>query len=361
LGDNLAIPDSNTTPTAFSGSPKQTWWGFPTWRETLSFNWQDPTRQVNDNQNFTGGFGQPNGLTPRPTSAGFIPIVNNGQDLPWMSYPRTVAQGGTLPNGYDFSIIRRNPVPIQFSDSAGSPVMSLFLQGPNGVDPVWVVSWEDDLVMTNVRSFDVKAYDNAYAGYADLGWADDLRLWLPYQNETNYFFPPNGIPPALAQTPTLTIWPPVTLPNNVPIPGSVSHTLTGTLAHEGRMPPIINDNRLDANYPNPTYVNPTTFTPQYPNFAGYSSNVGDNNSGVVRMRRTWDSWSTEYTQAPANSIDVTTGFMQGPISGSPPIYPSYPPPYPAQLRGIQIQIRVADPSNQRVKSLTIRQDFTDKL
>ena len=42
---------------------------------------------------------------------------------------------------------------------------------------MWLVSWEDDLVMTNVRSFDVKAYDNAFAGYADLGWGDDLRLY----------------------------------------------------------------------------------------------------------------------------------------------------------------------------------------
>ena len=29
--------------------------------------------------------------------------------------------------------------------------------------------------MTGVRSFDVKAYDNSLAGYADLGWGDDLR------------------------------------------------------------------------------------------------------------------------------------------------------------------------------------------
>ena len=57
----------------------------------------------------------------------------------------------------------------------------------------------------------------------------------------------------------------------------------------------------------------------------------------------------------------TTGQVHGPRSGFPPIYPSYPPPYQAPLRGIQIQIRVADPTNQRIKSLTIRQDFTDKL
>ncbi len=38
--------------------------------------------------------------------------------------------------------------------------------------------------MTGVRSFDVKAYDNALANYADLGWGDDLRLYLPYVNFT---------------------------------------------------------------------------------------------------------------------------------------------------------------------------------
>ena len=38
-----------------------------------------------------------------------------------------------------------------------------------------------------------------------------------------------------------------------------------------------------------------------------------------------------------------------------------PAALPGALRGIQIQIRVTDPTNQRVKTLTIRQDFTDKL
>src|SRR5205823_8413655 len=95
----------------------------------------------------------------------------------------------------------------------------------------------------------------------------------------------------------------------------------------------------------------------YPN---YSSNVGDDNAGIVRLRRVWDSWSTAYTRAPANGINQGLGFPVGPPF-TPPVYPSYPPPYPAPLRGIQIQIRVVDPTNQRVKSLTIRQDFTDKL
>ena len=69
---------------------------------------------------------------------------------------------------------------------------------------MWAVSWEDDLVMTNVRSFDVKAYDNTFGGYADLGWGDDLRLYVPYQNQQG--FNPLGLvlttPPYLAGLPT---------------------------------------------------------------------------------------------------------------------------------------------------------------
>ena len=30
--------------------------------------------------------------------------------------------------------------------------------------------------MTGVRSFDIKAYDDAFAGYVDLGWGDDIRI-----------------------------------------------------------------------------------------------------------------------------------------------------------------------------------------
>ena len=41
---------------------------------------------------------------------------------------------------------------------------------------LWSTTWEDDLVATGVRSFDVKAYDTSLGQYADLGWGDDLRL-----------------------------------------------------------------------------------------------------------------------------------------------------------------------------------------
>jgi hypothetical protein len=236
--------------------------------------------------------------------------------------------------------------------------------------------------MTNVRSFDVKAYDNALAAYADLGWGDDVRSrgWasVPFNTAvgTGAPFLTGNLDYSGNATP---LFPPLLQVQNIFV-----RYINETFAHEGRMPPMVEDNRLDAQYPDsyPNYQSFNLFNQVkqlYPNitdgagdtfsFANYSSNVGDDSPGVVRMRRIWDSWSTAYSRAPANGIynnptnpaDPLNGFPWGPNGSTPPIYPSYPPPYPAPLRGIQIQIRVTDPTNQRIKSLTIRQDFTDKL
>ncbi len=352
--------DGNITPQ----QTWQTWWGFPTWRETLSQHWNDPTKQVNDASGFganLAAFGQPNGLTPRP--AGTVPVVSDNQLLPWMGVPNTVAQGGTFPSGYDFSIIRRTPQ--LFSDAqAYSGTMSLFLGTWWRSSMNVAAAREDDLVMTNVRSFDVKAYDNSFGSYADLGWGDDLRLYVPYQNQQG--FNPQGLvlttPPYLAQTPNVngipvpTIWPPLTT-------GSGYNTIGQTFAHEGRMPPIVNDLRFDAQWGAAVnYLPGGVNSPFLPTNNGTYNfgNIGDNAAGVVRMRRVWDSWSRDYSVAPAKGLNVNTGYQTGPPY-APPIYPSYPAPYPAPLRGIQIQIRVADPTSQRIKSLTIRQDFSDKL
>ena len=154
------------------------------------------------------------------------------------------------------------------------------------------------------------------------------------------------------------------------MPTGSLNLLTQTFAHEGRMPPLINDNILDAQYPNP-YLHRTrdlhasvrecelsrsaTLTDTF-TFANYSSNVGDNNTGVVRLRRVWDSWSTEYSKRRRTGFTTIPPIQRasaqcrpaqwspwGPLGGTPPIYPSYPAPYQAPLRGIQIQIRVVDP------------------
>ena len=86
-GDNLPRPYQ---------AAHQTWWGFPTWRETLSFNWTDPTVQVNDLVNNTNG--QPNGLWPRwatdlPSSNR---VPNDANLLPPMTYSASVNVNGTV-------------------------------------------------------------------------------------------------------------------------------------------------------------------------------------------------------------------------------------------------------------------------
>jgi type II secretory pathway pseudopilin PulG len=302
LGDSLPIPAVNLN----DNTARQTWWGFPTWRETASPFWLDPFKRIND-----------------PVGAPFFNVPPaTGQEQPYtqsagLSWTRRLQVSPMLPpqrNDFDPA----NPVLAPSTDQpyseinpyAGSPLFRL----PK-------VVWEDDLLATNVRSFDIKAYDPspwiwsvannqfmpAAAGYYDLGYAtrnDDGSA-----NATML----QGTPPAFL----------------------------GTFGHQGRMPPRVADGRAD---------------PQYP-LANGNPNVGDDSPGVVRMLRTWDSWSTAYTRAPALPLDPTTG----PLAGGPPTYPSYPPPYPAPLRGIQIQIRMTDPDNQRVKTLTIRADFNDKL
>ena len=57
-----------------------------------------------------------------------------------------------------------------------------------------------------------------------------------------------------------------------------------------------------------------------------NGNIGDDTPGVVRLRRVWDTWSTEYSDR-AGRVGSTSrrAFLAAP-PGQPPIYPSYPPP-----------------------------------
>ena len=337
IGDNLPTPLNPPVP---SNLPMlQSWWGFPTWRETLSATWVDPTWQVNVNKV------QPLGLNPAEMAVSSGILTTNASYTPGFLPPTTSIVGGTDYLGLRF------PNDI-FSDGQGNNSAFINLPNWNTGTTLWQLSWEDDLIMSGVRSFDVKAFDNALQNYADLGWGDDLRVY-PLGQAKN-------VPPFLAGNPDYSTTG-VSYPPLAAIQNQFVDYINHSFAHEGRMPPLIHDNRLDSQYPNPNYVNYANYVPQYGLNTSYSSNVGDNSNGIVRLRRVWDSWSTDYSRAPAIGVNtVANGFPAGPPF-SPPIYPSYPPPYPAPLRGIQIQVRVVDPTNQRVKQLTIRQDFTDKL
>ena len=270
INSTTNLPVQNHSPldlgdplTSATNVQPQTYWGWPTWRETLSTAWTDPVTRVAANSGSQSvGLSWMNQTPLPPMSAAF----------------RVVPQ----------TFIESPPAGGNTFAAAGSAFFS---------------AWEDDLIMTGVRSFDIKALDpNAPgAGYNDLGY--NAGAWL------------SGFP------------------SGTNVPQSLL-----TFGHEGRIPPLQADSRVD---------------PQYP-----SINIGEDMNSTIRLRRVWDSWSTAYTNAPDLPSDPT----QGPLGGRLPVYPSYPAPYPAPLRGIQIQIRVVNqPDSDRVKVLTIRQDFTDKL
>ncbi|WP_337173833.1 prepilin-type N-terminal cleavage/methylation domain-containing protein [Paludisphaera sp.] len=356
LGDNQPAP-FNTGAAARSNN-LQTYWGYPTWRETLAPEWQDPTWQVNRPNGFSHPFGL-HPLTPIEVSQGFLVNAAGGglllgeQLLP----PMTAASG--------WRTARRGQL---FSDGFGSNTTFF---GGSAANALWASqSWEDDLLLTNVRSFDVKAFEPALADYADLGWGDDPRVTAGVSPGVNDYLGMGNFPaPFLTGTRNA-------FNGGAPGPnayalvnGQAFSVLEQTFAHEGRMPPLRDDFRFDAQFGAQAFIPVEPYLSRVGDFSAYDGNVGDDSIDTVRMRRVWETWSTTYTKAPATGVLPTTvagvtmpggGFPYGPPF-SPPIYPSYPAPYAAPLRGIQIQIRVTDPTDQRIKSLTIRHDFSDRL
>jgi type II secretory pathway pseudopilin PulG len=294
----------------FTPASNQTWWGFPTWRETMSglgsgggTGWRDPINFVASSSNYQ----QPLGL--RPFAPPASPSLASATFLP----PVTMTGTTATPFG---------------SDGAGSKSFVANPTAPNHV-------WEDDLIMTHVRSFDVKAYDpNASlynqtsgtffsAGYHDLGYGS-LNAATGNTNLAagSTVYGPNGLGGTSGT-------------NQVGVGFQGVNAEPTGFGHEGRIPPLPGDFRLHPR-------------------RGF--NIGDPSAGVTRLTHTFDTWSTDYVNAPDSDID-----LNGLSANSPPIYPSFPPPYPSPLRGIQIQVRVTDARNERTKVLTIRHDFTDKL
>lgn len=303
-GDPATMPGGNIPLVNNQAGFAQTWWGFPTWREQLSPYWIDPLKRLDSPLNVTisqvpyqlqRGM-QAFGLSPSNTT----------------SYPGQ--SSGWLPGMMDYDPatglqIRNRPQP--WNDQAGNG--SYFLQNMIGF---WQTTWEDELIATNVRSFDVKIFDMSpqIQSYVDLGY-------FATTTGGSSIYPTGG--PAPASTTTFQNW------------------LQG-FGHEGRMPPLTSDYRPDAQFP---FI--PGLGPRY---------VGDDDPGIIRMRRVWDTWSTNYSATDARTLDPLTA---PPFSVAP--RPSYPPPYPAAMRGIQVQIRMTDPREERVRTITIHEDFTGKL
>src|SRR5690606_27347740 len=96
---------------------------------------------------------------------------------------------------------------------------------------------------------------------------------------------------------------------------AVAQDVIRSFGHEGRIPPLPADLRIDyqmeQRLSHRTYFSLLTD----PNI---NYNIGDPNSGVIRLRRVWDSWSTDYAFAPLRGIDLSSG----PPYGPKPVYPS---------------------------------------
>lgn len=342
FGDSLPAP-----------SGPQTWWGFPTFRETASFQWRDPV--------YFPGVVAPNGAGATPlfkpvgqqvrglqslaTSAN--PASTNSNLLPTVGSqpPLGIPSAKVIPFGFD-NVGYLNATPPPFVTLTSGITVS---QATTAEQLSYV--WDDDLIMTGVRSFDVKALDinaSVYningvgSGYYDLGYASSMFVAAGGA----------GANTLLTATPTSIM------------DGAYGNGFGNPMGfgHEGRMPPLAADNRLDPQRPylsvlaanNNYIINDANGNP----VVG-ANNVGDNSAGLTRLRRVWDSWSTDYTNAPM--VDAFGNGAQFNAPNDRPVYPSYPPPYPQAMRGIQVQIRVVDPKNEKVKVLTIRQDFSDKL
>ena len=316
VGDNLSSPRD-----------KQTWWGFPTWRETMAgvdsgggVGWRDPVGSLAQT-----GYVQPAGLIPPLATDLPTDAAHNLNLLPPVYLPGSA----TTP----FSFDTNGSANFVAAPLSGNPLQSI------SPDPLW----EDDLLQTNVRSFDIKAYDTyaAYyniqsgpstytngpfsAGYQDLGYGSTGLAGSGGISSSTYIGGPNGTG---VTSQTAVLW------------QAVGGEPVG-FGHEGRIPPL-----------------PTDFRYQ----PGRAFNVGNANPAVQRLTRVWDSWSTTYSGSPTPSVIPNSDVLgNNATKYDPPIYPSFPPPYPSPLRGIQIQIRIADPRNERAKTITIRHDFTDRL
>lgn len=313
-GDNLPVPGNDAYGAMLAG---QTWWGFPTWREQLSPLWIDPLKRLASPFPIVG-------LTDSPTVA-----MLRGHQAYGLSWSSDINPYGWLPEMVSPTRTKDQP----FSEN-GSPVLSgLSSKMYSNMSAIWNFTWEDDLLATNVRSFDVKAYEALpeIQSYVDLGY-----LATPWAGSTiiggRTVSPAMPIDFVIGGTPTTV---------NISSATTIESDLLG-FGHEGRMPPLTTDFRADAQFP---------FIPGIgPRF------LGDDTAGVIRMRRVWDTWSTDYSAVNAKTLDPLTA---PPFQVAP--RPSYPAPYPAPLRGIQIQIRMTDPRDERIRTITIHQDFTGKL
>ena len=157
-------------------------------------------------------------------------------------------------------------IPISSATATAITVTAIYqFLSPGGQPrpaPLWnTLSWEDDLIMTGVRSFDVKAYDNALGGYGDLGWGDDLRTLCPYSELLRTTSTRRRLLTAQSSAGTLR-YAAGTHSGRRSRSAGVSRPCRRWLTRAGCRP--WSKITGSTQYPSPTYVNYSSFVAQYP-------------------------------------------------------------------------------------------------
>jgi type II secretory pathway pseudopilin PulG len=190
----------------------------------------------------------------------------------------------------------------------------------------------DDIILTNVIGFDVKAWEPALGQYVDLGY--EMRPIAPAN-------------PSKPQE--IKHYPPETSNDNPYTSGEMFY-------HRGYCP---------LNAPQNGYL-------------AYILGYYQSNSGIIYYTpRVYDTWSTHYENVGLGTLSQlypnfyppgrsTNGFddpgnsgvANGIVDDDDEKITS--PPYPAPLRGIQVKIRVFEPDSRQIREVTIVQDFLPK-
>lgn len=353
-------------------------WGIlrlPTLRECSSPNWPFPWNDSNSRQAFSG-MGQLVGAVPNQTvvplgtgsSSNFntvlnrdalnrVSLITDGSNADYAQSP-----GGTLH-------------PESYYDAWANPMPWYEMGGNRSNDLAYYsgTRMADDVIMTNVLSFDVKIWDpnapvllssdasealvpndrwvSGRSGIDDeYSYIERMRSLLPNVTPTSlgafvdldYLARLGVTRPQLRQGPVS--YAPTTLPT--PLFSSPSGALSGLLGAY-------------------TYVNTNSETVFYPDYP------------AMPLASVYDTWSTSYEQdgidqdslsfdpnrvipdwKKAGADEGTNGIDDDGANGvDDPGEQEAPPPYASPLRAIQVKIRVFEPDSRQIREVTLEHEF----
>jgi hypothetical protein len=127
--------------------------------------------------------------------------------------------------------------------------------------------------------------------------------------------------------------------------------------------------KTNSGYPLPYFASAPSYPPYItsmttPSIATYNSNFGYTNTSPYIAGATYDTWALSYErdgvdQSGNGSYDLqTNGLDDDGLNGVDDVNErDTVPPYSQPLRGLQIKIRVYEPSTRQVRQATVATDF----